>query len=451
MHPRESKGIASSDRDVPRGLWWLTPAGGALFISVPTILLTNSISDEAFRASWGTPKYFTSAMALMFLMGVGAFMAASAVPLWRPGRRAEREPWPGLPGRTLDRLERAATVLFWVTVVGYAVYFGVGFARGVRPGVLLSALISQDTASGDIEDFFTPIPGVTTLTQVGIAYVIVAVVIGLHRGRRIQWGRLGAIGFLALLRGFFLTERLALIEVAVPVIALLVMGLAGHPRFGVRAAVRWLPVVLAPMAIVVFGLFEFSRSWQFYQSRTGGSYVDFAIDRFAGYYVTAYNNGAVALLYDHYPGRLPLRSLAGFWDAPGIAQLDLYSRLSPAGTGPELFDLLTLHANPEFNNSCGVCEPFVDFGQYGGLVWWAVAGIVLGVMYRAFANGALWSLLLYPGMVTGILELPRYIYWVQGRWVPAVVALLATWWYARPRGSPAPASVPVTVATSGGP
>lgn len=435
--------IPSSTRDVPRGLWWLTPAGAALFISVPTILLANAISDEAFRTAWGTPKFLTSGMALLFLMGIGVFMAASAVPLWPPGRRTERTAWPGLSQRVLDRLSRAATWLFWLTAAGYVVYFGVGFARGARPGLLLSTLVSQDNLTGDIEDLFTPIPGVTTLTQVGIAYVVVAVVVGLHGGRRLQIGRLAVIGFLALLRGFFLTERLAIIEIAVPAVALLATALAGHPRWGVRAAVRWLPVVLAPLAIVVFGVFEYSRSWQFYQSRTGGSYVDFAIDRFAGYYVTAYNNGAVAQLYDHSPGRLPLRTLAGFWDAPGIAQLDLYSRLSPAGTGPELFDLLTLHANPEFNNSCGLCEPFVDFGDVGGLVWWAVAGVLLGVMYRAFANGSLWGLLLYPGMVTGLLELPRYLYWVQGRWVPALVALLVTWWYAQARGSPDPAPVPV--------
>lgn len=442
--------IPSSDRSQPRGLWWLSPVGAVLFVTLPTIWLTDAIADEAFRASWRTPKYFTSEMAVLFLTGMALFMATSLIPLWRPGRRAEAEPWPGLPERVLQRLVRASGVLFWVTIVGYAAYLAVGFARGARPGMLLSALVSQSTVTGEIEDFFTPIPGVTTLTQVGIAYLVVATLIGLHAGQQIQWRRLAVIAFLTLFRGFFLTERLAIIELVVPVLALLALALSGHPRSGVRATVRWLPVVLAPLAIVMFGLFEYSRSWQFYQQSTGGSYVDFAVDRFAGYYVTAYNNGAVALLYDHYPGRLPLRSLAGFWDAPVIAQLQLYERLSPSGTGPELFDLLTLHANPELNNSCGVCEPFVDFGDFGGLLWWGVAGVVLGVMYRAFTSGALWGLLLYPGMVTGLMELPRYIYWVQGRWVPALVALLAVWWYAR--AAPAQiTSVPRELTPVGGP
>ena len=41
---------------------------------------------------------------------------------------------------------------------------------------------------------------------------------------------------------------------------LLAVVWAGHPRYGVRAAIRWAPVVLVPAAIAVFAVFEYSRS-----------------------------------------------------------------------------------------------------------------------------------------------------------------------------------------------
>lgn len=431
--------IASSQRSSPRGLWWISPAGAMVFVVIPTILLAANISDKAYLGSWETHKYFTWASALLLLQGVGLFMAMSAVPLLGRGRRRESAPWPGLSTYVLDRLVRAANVLFWITIVGYAVYGLVGVARGARPAMLLDALVTQDTLGGELKEMFAPVSGVTTLTQVGIAYIVIAVVVMLHRREPGLRGRVALLAFLALFRAFFLSERLAIIELAVPVVALVVCALAGSRRSPVRVAVRLLPVVLAPLAIVVFGLFEYSRSWQFYQSKTGGSFADFAIDRFAGYYVTAYNNGQIAMSYEQFPGRLPLRTLEGVWTAPVIQQVNLYERLSPGGE--DLFQtLLKLRGNPEFNNPCGVCDPFVDYGHAGALIWFAVAGLLLGWLYRSFCNGSVWALLIYPPMVTGLFEMPRYLYWTQGRWVPALVALLAVAWYASSGDPPEPSA-----------
>ena len=40
--------------------------------------------------------------------------------------------------------------------------------------------------------------------------------------------------------------------------------------------------------------------------------------------------------------------------------------------------------------------------------------------------------LLYPPLVTGLFEVPRYLYWTQGRLAPALVALaLIGWWATR--------------------
>ncbi|HRY10195.1 MAG: hypothetical protein KDC39_14400 [Actinobacteria bacterium] len=437
-------GLVVSGRRVPRGLWWLSPAGAVLFVTLPTLWLATALEPSTYLNSWQTPKYLTTGTAALILIGALVFMATSGLMLLRAGRADETRPWPRLPEQTLNRLGRAAEVCFWITLVGYAAWGAVGLANGATPAVLLEALVSQNLLSGDIKDMFPTVPGITTLTQVGVAYVVVTMLILVHRPQRgVAW-RLALLFLLALFRTYFLTERVALLELAIPIVAILAMAFAGSPRQGVRVLVRLLPVAFVPAVMAVFGLFEYSRSWQYYQQTTGGTFLDFSVDRLAGYYATSYNNGQIAINWEHFPGRIPLRTLDAVWEAPGIAQAGLYDKLSPEPNAENLFfTLLQQKGNIQFNNPCGICDPFVDYGSLGGLVWLAAAGVILGLIYRSFCNGSLWALLLYPPMVTGLFELPRYLYWTQGRWIPALAALLLIAWYARPRGSP-PTPVPAS-------
>jgi hypothetical protein len=49
------------------------------------------------------------------------------------------------------------------------------------------------------------------------------------------------------------------------------------------------------------------------------------------------------------------------------------------------------------------------------------------------------GVLLYPVLFTGLLEIPRYVYWTEGRVVPAYIALIIVAFLARRaarRGSP---------------
>jgi hypothetical protein len=71
-------------------------------------------------------------------------------------------------------------------------------------------------------------------------------------------------------------------------------------------------------------------------------------------------------MFDNVAGRIPLRTLEVVWTAPVVEQLGLYDRLSPGGSSPALQDLLAQKANPEFNNPCGLCDPFLDWGAAEG-------------------------------------------------------------------------------------
>ena len=416
--------MASLNRHSARGLWWLSPAGAVSLIVLPTLALAVRLPDDRFRAAWGTARWLTTDYILLLLAGVAVFVVCSLLPLLMR-REPRSRPWPGLDPTLRHRLRLTASLVFLATMFGYLAYLGVGLARGARPADFVAVLISQDTISGQFKEWFAPVPGVTTMTQFGIAYVVIAMVLLVDgRDRRVLRGLIIVLSA-ALLRSFFLSERLAILELAIPVAVVVAMRLSTSPRRGVALASRLAPAIFAPAVLLVFGAFEYSRSWVFYQARSNGSFLDFTIERLSGYYTTAYNTGQLLFLYGQTPGRLPLRTMEAVWTAPGIDQLGVYNRLSP-GSYDAFGDLLRQKGNIEFNNPCGLCDPFLDWGRFGGLVWWALAGLLLGLAYWAFCNGNIFMILLYPPLVTGLFEVPRYVYWTQGRLLPALVALFFT-------------------------
>lgn len=404
------------------GLWWVSPLGAlALVVPVP-MWAALAVDDSEYRLQWNTPKavgdvtvLLAAAAALVLI--VGALVAQLGA---RPRRQRA---WPDLDDHRLARLQRVSNVLFWLTITGYVAFGLAATARGLTLSALVSSLVNQDNYESAFKEQLAPIPGVTTLTQVGVAYAVVAALLLSVGWRRQTARRLAVVIVLAVLRAFLNTERLALLELAVPLVAVAAVATYRRRSSGLGRAMPLAPAVLLPLLILIFGAFEYSRSWQYFSSRTDQGFPRFVLTRLAGYYVTAYNNGQLRLDYERYAGRLPYESVQAFWDAPIISQLHLYDRFSAA---PPLSatQILENHGNPEFNNPGGLLVPFVDFGVAGGLLFFLVAGLLIGAAYRGFSQGTITGLLVYPVLLTGLYDLPRYIYWTQGRLLPALVCLL---------------------------
>jgi oligosaccharide repeat unit polymerase len=417
-----------------RGVWWLSPPGGVVLIIPATLGLAAYFDDAHFRAAWGTPKALTHSTTLLFAAGALLFVLGALQPmLRRPRNRSEA--WPGFSPTQLTRLRRASDVLFWLTVLGYVALAGVGAARGASPASLLQALEQQNTFSSALRLQFEPVAGVTTLTQLGIAYVVVASLLLRHTRDARTIRRLVIVFVLALARTFFLAERLALIELIVPAAVVLGFSLASSPRHRSRVMVRLAPVLIVPAAGLFFSAFEYSRSWVFYRTHSSGSFGSFVLDRLAGYYATAYNNGQLALTYQPHAGELPYGSIEALWTAPGLSQLNVYRRLTGISPTDAFAVTIVQHGNREFNSPGGLATPFVDYGRLGGLIFLFLAGLAIGFAYVRCRDGSGWAVLLYPVAVTGLFELPRYLYWGQGRVAPAIAALLVVNWYAA-RGAP---------------
>lgn len=404
-----------------RGLWWLSPSGAVVLLTLPTLALAHAFSDTQFRTAWRSAKWLSGDFALLLAFGAMIFSATALAALFLPRTRLGT-PWPGLTGSDRRLLHRLSGWIFWLCLAGYAFLLIAGLRRGATPQVVLSVLTGTEGSGTSLKELFAPVAGVTTLTQFGPAYVVIALTLRVQGPVPALARRLAVVGTLAALRGFLLNERLALLEILIPALAIAAMAAASGRRRWPRTAVRWAPVVFIPATIVFFGLFEYWRSWTFYSLRSSGSFAEFVLLRLTGYYVTAYNNGALAWQFERTPGRLPYRTLELVWTAPGIEQAQVYERLSPVAA-PDLGGLLSQYANPEYNSPCGLCDPFVDWGPWGGAAFLAVAGLLLGTAYVLFTNGRVVAVLVYPILVTGLYELPRYLYWSQGRALPALASL----------------------------
>lgn len=419
-----------------RGLWWASPPGVLLLILPLSLLLAVFTSDIDFRLLYRTPKVLTGPDTRL-MMFAGAFvLLGTLLPLVLRGGGWAR-PWPGFDERQLATLRRSADVCFYLTIVGYVAFGLAGLARGVSVSDITGVLTSQDNYSGGLKQAFAPVTGITTLTQVGLAYVVLGGLLLINGHGNGVRRRLAVVVVLALLRAFFLTERLAVVEVVVP----LALLLAVHRSQRVRPP-WWLPsapVLALPVLIAGFGLFEYSRSWVFFRSRTTSSFPEFVVNRLAGYYSTAYNNSAIQLHHDAPLGGLPYASLEALWTAPGAQQLHLYERLTGVDGPASYALLLEQFGTPEFNNPGGLAVPLIDFGVPVGLLIMLVVGVLVGAAYRSFRSGSPLGLLIYPLVFTGLLELPRYFYWTQGRLVPAVLVLGITSVLLRRRPLPVPA------------
>jgi len=407
----------ASDRS---GVWWLSPTTITLIVVAAAVLPTALIPDASFRAQWDTPKAITTATCLLFLAGglalaLGALVVAAARRTV-PGHGR----WPALRPDEVDLLRRCSTVLVTLTVVGYLAFVVAAVRGGVGLGDLRASLGSEGLYGADIKERTGTVPGLTTLTQVGLAAAVVSSLLLCTAPTRRELGKLVLVVGLSVPRAFLLTERLAVLELVVPVAVVLAarFGAAGRGR----AVVRMLPAVALPVVMAVFAAFEYSRSWTFYRATTDGGFLRFAVERLAGYYTTSLNNGQLELLHANGPANWPYATLEAFWTAPVIGQVDLYQSLS-GGPAVDSLDVLTVYANPEFNNGSGLAPPFIDYGTVGGLLYFLAAGVVAGLLYRGFRESHPAGLLIYPVVFIGLLELPRYLHWAQGRALPAFLAL----------------------------
>ncbi len=236
---------------------------------------------------------------------------------------------------------------------------------------------------------------------------------------------LGAVllGF-TVLRVYAWSERLALIEAAVPFsLTGALIGLRAR-RGWIRLLTRLGPVFAIPALIGYFGAAEAFRSWASatYHERSG--FWEFAVGRLASYYYTALNNGAGLLATGRWPSLKFEYTLGWLHKAPMVGPL--FSRYVHLSYG-QLNEFLNKFEDIEFNNPSGLFTVVFDLGVPGAIVYFAVVGFAAGALFQAYRRGTVTGILFYPILFITFLEVFRYPYLGVSRsftWVLGIGVIL---------------------------
>lgn len=405
-------------------MWWLWPVAPLALLAGPSLLVANRIDEDVYERAWRTAKGLDDRTTLLMFAVLVAMAAGTMVAALAESRRQGRPgaSWPDLDEASVQVLSRLYPWLIGLTLFGYGVWIALGLSRGLSLDDVRTVLTTQDNILLPVKSKLETVPGLTTLTQMAIPASIIGVLLDTRRpSASVRWAyRLTIV--LGAVRAFMLAERLAVVEIVVPVIVVRA-AIAGHRRIGWnRVLLAFAPLIGVGLLIIGFAVSEYSRSWNWYEDRTDVSFVEFSSERLLGYYATSHNNGAQLLKHGESVTIIPYHTTTFAWQIPPGS---LVGGEMVDDVGDDRRRVLKGYANPEFNSSSGLASLLADYGTLGGVVFAFILGAAIGVLHLAFLHGRIPGLLLYPMVFTGLLELPRYLYWFQGRATPAVVIALS--------------------------
>lgn len=414
-----------------RQVWWLNPAWIVGLMGLIVSIGAYAIPESMYRTFWRTPKYFYGdslalALGLSAVFVLGAMATTGKPKPASPGSWKEDLPW--------HLIVPCFWICFWGALAGYLIWAGAAVTRGANLDLAQGVMSGEKGAADSMKGvYLVTISGVTTLTQLGLAAIVLGVMIGAAQGWKKVRLPIAALFALSIVRALFNSERLAIVELAIPAVVLAIrLMVLESPHFEgrVRTALKFLPMAGAALLVPLFGVYEYFRSWSSYYAGGDMSFWEFASVRLLGYYTTALNNGALMIARID-PVGAPFSVLHFMWRFPPFTSLvdAIYPglKLDNADFDPYM-QILDREANPEFNNPSGLFPPVIDFGVPGALIFWLLAGLLCGLLYRWFREGKISGLFFYPLFFTGITETTRILYWGEGRVVTAYMVLLPLAW-----------------------
>lgn len=386
-------------------LWWLQPSLIVLLAILPIYLgiLVYDFSNVV-QNIYVPSGYFVFGILLIVSLAIGA--------QWAMAHRAQA------PALTPPRISSTAMMLLLLpTLLAYAIWFGPLLAR---PELLVEIALGLRR---EVRDSIATIPGVTTFTQLGVAYAIAYAIksgAGVQRVSTTERVGFALVVVLATFRAYAWAERLAVIEILVCYAIARMAYLPLTSSKLVRAA-NIAPAIGPFVLYLLFTASEYFRSWEFYTNQYSSVWA-FTLDRLITYYATAVNNGIGMLVetsgWPHYSGAFVLDWL---YIMPGVSKVFELAFGNPRElTGP----FLDTYLRPEFNSPTSYFRVILDFGFLGSVLYFLVVGYVIGRAYVGFRRGHIFGLLTYPVCVLFLVESLRYSYLGETRVVPLAVGLM---------------------------
>lgn len=418
MYVSPAMRAAWKESEVPRELviswpWWTNPMWVLLLLTGSMAVLAVGL-DESVYATWRVRKFLDGDLSLTLLAGI--LVMAAGILLGTGMKARGGSTTLRFTAQQIKYLRRGYRLMFSLALVSYVIWIASAASQGVNIADLLSVVDRDAGAISALKSNARPIGGLTTMTQ----FAPVVAVVGLLLRRIGEGGRAWMLlVLLAAVRTVFYAERLALLEVLIPV--MLVAAVTVKPGSRWRVLARIAPLIGAPLVWVVFAMSEYTRSWIYYQTITNLPFAEWVSARLEGYYVTGFNNSAILALSRAGSSAEPYFSVPAIWNAPGApAHPGIF------GFDPESWWVYTLATtgNPEFNNPGSFLVTYAEFGMAGMLAFWLVVGVTIGLLYTNMTKGSVPAMIAYASVFVGVLELPRFIYWTQGRATPILIALV---------------------------
>jgi len=289
-------------------------------------------------------------------------------------------------------------------MVAYIVWF-FNFAMNFGVEALFS-YIDPTGMSSNVHAFRAnsgKITGLTSMTEIGVVIAPIITLLYLQTRKKLYRNELILLFVLSLIRSVLFSERLAFLEVFVPFVCIS-LGVKKQTR-----VMKLIPVIGVGFIIILFGIFEYVRSWStYYVNVYEGTFIDFVIDRILGYYSVAINTECTVLDKSERP-YFPLLLLQWLWKLPLLNTIPEYIGFK-ANSG----ELLETYGNPEFNNPGGLLTGITDFGVFG-LLFPYILGLFFGKFYKSFKQASLTGFIIYPICFLCLIELPRYYYFGNNR------------------------------------
>jgi hypothetical protein len=407
-------------------LWWTNPLAcvaiiGLVYASFMAFDFKRVVPHAyipGWHYAWG------GALLAALALGIALVMLLRRDALWQPPVAFDVPKW-------------LMAAIFGCTVVAYALWFKVLIEN---PG-LMAEIAAGERSS--IRDVTTTMPGITTMTQFGVAYVIAYAAMRGGRARAIaRWEQaaLVTVFVLAAIRAVAWSERLAVIELVV-CYAVARMAYARVLRQRTWSLATAIPLAAPLLLYVMFTATEYFRSWHYFVNEYD-SVWEFAFERLMTYYATASNNGIGLLVEDRnwpqYTGRyiaewLYLMPVVGEALTESVGDLQ-----------KQYFYFLSRFARPEFNNPSGLFPIVFDVGYAGSMVYFLAEGALVGFLWDAWRRQSPAGVLFFPLATLFLLELLRFNYFATSRFFATAVALVVIWAVSRPAtpSIPRPAPTP---------
>ena len=415
-------------------VWWLSPITLPILLAVTLAGGSLLIPKPYFINIYGTTKHITTETTLLVILTALTFSFFAFLGKNRRGKTSYIKQVNPIALSFFS--SKSSTKIYWllftITLFAYLIFYSGAISSGLNLSSLIYAITSGDGVFALKSQYLSTsrIAGVTSFTQMGVPAVTLGTYLYIIKPKKFLKASLALIIILGIIKSFLVSERLALIELIIPIVLVNYSLKSRQGKLNTKL-IALFPIIAVFFALAFFTAFEFFRSFSAGHLKNIGlgdlGIIEYGAVLFMGYYATSINNSA--LLYYMWNANYPFFSLSALWKMTSAFGLGNYYELTGFDGGEHYAYLLKNYGFSGFNNPGGHLLPIIDFGLAFGLIIWAILGFIAGALYSSFTKGTFTGLLIYPLFFIGIIEMPRILYWSDARspaiWIGCLIIVIA--------------------------